>query len=191
MTGRGRKAQGPSVYMHAIELSQLFAVVEAVAPRRCLEWGSGGSTRALLEACPFIERYVSVEHDPTWHAEVTASVTDPRLSYHLVPPDVPHPDRKDRRAVIAWEARAEEQPEMFASYVGLPRTLGLRFDFVLVDGRARGFCLEEGWQLLDPGGVILLHDAQREQYQPTLRALGRAVFLEPWKQGQIAFVRKP
>ena len=78
-----------------------------------------------------------------------------------------------------------------ADYVARPGQLGMEFDFVLVDGRARIHCLVEGWKLLRPGGVILIHDAQRPEYHDTVRSLGRAVFLEPWEQGQICFVRKP
>ena len=76
------------VHMAPIEFSQVLAVVEALAPKRCLEWGSGGSTRALLEFCPFIGCYVSIEHDLEWYTKVSARVTDPRLSLHLVRPDV-------------------------------------------------------------------------------------------------------
>lgn len=184
-----------AVYMDPIELSQVRAVLEAVAPRCCLEWGSGGSTRAILEIAPFVERYVSVEHDARWHAEVARRVTDPRLSLHLVPSDVPRPDgaqvRVRRQLVTAWDLRAEQDPALMRSYVAFPRTLGLTFDLVLVDGRARTFCLQEGFALLRSGGVLLLHDAQRPEYREAVCALGRAVFLEPWKQGQVCLVRKP
>jgi hypothetical protein len=59
-----------------------------------------------------------------------------------------------------------------------------------VDGRARCFCLKEGFDLLRPGGVIVLHDAQRADYHDAVKSLGEAIFLEPWKQGQICLVRK-
>ena len=178
--------------MHPVELSQLLAIVEALGPRRCLEWGSGGSTRALLERCPFIEQYVSIEHDARWHAEVAKSVHDPRLSLHLVLPDLPvPPPNAPKAAVTEWDDRAEVDPERMRSYVGFARSLGQRFDFVLVDGRARCFCLREGFDLLRPGGVIVLHDAQRQEYHRAVAELGRATFLEPWYQGQICLVKKP
>jgi len=179
------------VYMDPIEFSQLTAIVEAIRPKTFLEWGSGGSTRALLLDCPFIEKYISVEHDVEWGEKVREIVKDPRLSLHLIQPDQPiginNPKRKEQ---IAWDARAEREPELMKSYVSLPRTLGLEFDMVLVDGRARRLCLLEGWELLRNGGVIVLHDAQREDYHDALHKLGPVRFLEPWKGGQIALVSK-
>lgn len=184
---------GLAVYMHPVELSQLLAIVHALGPRRCVEWGSGGSTLAILDAAPRIERYVSIEHDPAWHGRVASLARDPRLSLHLVEPDealtLKAPSREQ---VIAWEATAEQDEAVMQRYVRFAASLGGAFDFALVDGRARRFCLATGYELLRPGGVVVLHDAQRPQYHDALAALGpRPVFLEPWHQGQIALVRKP
>lgn len=181
-----------AVFMDPAEFSQVRAVLEAVAPRRCLEWGSGGSTRAILELCDFVETYVSVEHVAPWHEKVSQAVKDPRLTLHLVPPDCALPGPKAKREeILAWDRRAEDDASMMQSYVALPRTLGLEFDFVLVDGRARNFCMKEGFDLLRPGGVLVLHDAQRTEYHAVANSLGRAVFLEPFHQGQICIIRKP
>jgi hypothetical protein len=191
--GQRVNAQGElPVYMDPIEFSQLLAIVHTLRAERCLEWGSGGSTRAVLEACPFIKRWVSVEHDRPWFDKVKGLVTDPRLSLNLCEPDQPMaPGEHPFEAVVAWAAQAEQDPGIMASYVGFPATLGESFDLVLVDGRARRFCLEVGFSLLRPGGVIVLHDAQREQYHGALHSIGQPVFLEPFVQGQIALVRKP
>ena len=179
-----------SIYMDPIEFSQVRAVLEAVAPKTCLEWGSGGSTRAILELLPFVERYVSVEHDEHWHAQVASSIKDPRLSLQLVASDVARPAAGKKAEIIAWDLRAEHDLSLMKSYVAYPRTLGLTFDFILVDGRARNFCMKEGFGLLRSGGVMILHDAQRPEYRETACSLGRAVFLEPWKQGQVCVLRK-
>ena len=179
------------VHMHAIEFSQLLAALHALAPTRCLEWGSGGSTRAVLEECPFIERYDSIEHDRIWYDRVRATVTDRRLFLHHVPPDVPmstaRPTVKEHEA---WGALAETDPTMLAAYAAFPATLGLEFDFVLVDGRARVYCIPVGFRLLRRGGLLVVHDAERTEYHPPLYALGEPVFIEPWKQGQICLLRK-
>ena len=179
------------VYMDPIEFSQVLAAVESVGAKTVLEWGSGGSTRALLGECPFIERYVSIEHHKIWCEKVRSIVTDPRLELYEVEPDEGMgTDTPSREEEIAWAARAERDPAMMASYIGFPRTLEITFDLILVDGRARRLCLQEGFQLLRPGGVILLHDAQREDYHDALKALGPVRFLEPWKSGQVALVRR-
>jgi hypothetical protein len=181
-----------SVYMDPIEFSQLVSAIEARAPKTFLEWGCGGSTKALLEHFPFIERFVSVEHDPRWHSEVSARITDPRLDLHLVEANIAPPDATAKReASIAWSSRAESDHHVMRDYVTFPRSLGMRFDFILVDGRARNFCMMEGYDLLASGGVLALHDAQRGAYHATLATLGRARFLTPWKQGQLCLLRKP
>lgn len=180
-----------SVYMDPVEFSQLVAAVEGRGPKTFLEWGCGGSTRALLEHFPFIERFVSVEHDAYWHGEVSARITDPRLELNLVEANIPSPPPTAKReAMIAWSSRAESDRNVMRDYIDFPRSLRQRFDFVLVDGRARNFCMLEGYDLLAPGGILALHDAQRGAYHATLATLGRARFLTPWKQGQLCVLRK-
>ena len=179
------------VYMHPAEFAQVSAVFEALQPARVLEWGSGGSTRALLERFPFIERFVSVEHHPDWYALVREVLLDPRLSLHHVAPDVPpHSYKVPPRKTMPWILRGETDPVVMASYVAFPATLGMTFHLVLVDGRARTFCMRAAWDLLEPGGVLLLHDAQRPEYRSTLESFPRAAMLEPYYQGQVAIVRK-
>lgn len=178
--------------MAPVELSQLRAILEVLTPRFVLEWGSGGSTQTLLGSCPFIEEYVSVEHDQDWHDRVRSLVSDPRLKLFHVPPDEPlRIPKPTRRQILAWDQRAEVEPALLAAYVALPRTIRREYDFVLVDGRARNFCVQEGYRLLRPGGVVLVHDAQRTENRAVLNGFPRPVFLTPWRQGQIWFTRKP
>lgn len=188
---RRAEAEALPVHMDPAEWGALEAVLTALHPRFVLEWGSGGSTKAILRAAPSIERMVSIEHDAGWAERVREHVTDPRLELHHVAPDRPMPPGVSRKEREAWDRRAEDDLALMASYVARPRTLGLAFDLVLVDGRARNFWLPEGFDLLRPGGVLVLHDAQREYHHPVVRGLGRAVFLSPWKRGQICLVRKP
>ncbi|MEO8905967.1 MAG: hypothetical protein ABI488_25735 [Polyangiaceae bacterium] len=186
------KSQSLAIWMDPVEFSQLRAIIETLAPRICLEWGSGGSTQTLLASYPFIEQYVSIEHNRAWHERVKAAVTDPRLRLFQVDPDTPLDLAKpSQKQIEAWDERAELDSSLMGTYVGLPRTLGLTFDFVLVDGRARNFCVLEGYELLRSGGILAVHDAQRDEYSKVLRSFARPIFLTPWRQGQIWFVRKP
>ena len=190
--GKRKTPQGLPVYMDEVEFSQLLAIVESVGPRVLVEWGSGGSTRALLEVVPSIERYISIEHHGGWVENVAKHVDDPRLELHHVAPDIDMPaDDAARDVIIAWDKRCEDDAAAMATYVGFPRTQEVTPDLVLVDGRARVHCIREGFELLRPGGVLVLHDAQREAYHEALNGCGHAVFLEPYKGGQVALVRKP
>lgn len=183
-------------WMDPIEFSQLLAVVHTLAPRRVLEWGAGGGTKRLLAESPTVERYVSVEHEGEWAERVRKAVTDPRLELHHVAPSIPPApwpeERKARgRAQAAWHQACEDDPAIMADYIAFPRGLGETFDLILVDGRARVSCMREAIELVRPGGVVVTHDAQREAYRPTLESIGKPVWLEPWKLGQICIVRKP
>ena len=143
--------------MDPIEFSQLRAIVEVLAPHNVLEWGAGGSTRALLEICPFIERYVSLEHDHAWFEKVGRLVDDPRLQLHHVAPLVPEPELPgrvsnrrsyaQRELVVAWRQHCEQDREIMRDYIEWPRSLDMLFDFVLIDGRARNFCIREGFDV--------------------------------------------
>lgn len=181
------------VWMDPVEYSQVIAVLEVLLPRHVLEWGSGGSTRALLERFDGIETYVSLEHNRAWYEKVKSKLDDPRLKLYHKAPTVAEPSMADDIEVYkAWMQRCEEDASVLTDYIEWPATLGMTFDFILVDGRARVHCLKAGWPLLRSGGVILIHDAQRTVYHPTIHKLGgKPVFLEPWHQGQICFIRKP
>lgn len=184
------------VYMHPIELGQLAAVLRTLAPTRSLEWGSGGSTAAILAMCGSIETHVSVEHHPGWYERVRERVVDPRLRLHCVPgaepePEFPGKGKERKKAFYAWTLRGEREPELFADYVRFPSTLGMTFQFVLVDGRARVHCMRAGYELLEPGGVLVVHDAERDVYQDAIAGFADHVFLEPWVQGQVCLIRKP
>lgn len=187
---------GLSVWMDPSEYSQLLALFGAVRPQRVLEWGAGGSTQELLRLHPYVRQYVSIEHDAAWAQRVRDAVLDPRLHLAHVPSAVTPPPRPakltpaDRAAIRHWERLCETDPDVMRDYVAYPATLNTTFDFVLVDGRARVFCLQEGYRLLRPGGVIVVHDAERTIYHSMLRSLGDVVFLQPWSFGQIAFVHK-
>ncbi len=184
------------VYMHPIEFGQLAAILRTLAPVRSLEWGTGGSTAAILATCPSIKTQVSIEHHPQWYEKVKDTVVDSRLHLHCVPgaepePEFPGKGKERKKAFYAWTLRGEQEPELFADYVGFPATLGMTYQFVLVDGRARIHCMKAGYELLEPGGVLVVHDAERTEYQTTIASFPDHVFLEPWVQGQVCLIHKP
>ena len=78
-----------------------------------------------------------------------------------------------------------------ATYIGKPATVIDTIDFAFIDGRARTFCAAEAFRMLRPGGVLMVHDAEREEYHAMLHSLGDALFLGGWSDGQLAMVRKP
>lgn len=183
------------VWMDPIEYAQVVAIFEAIRPREVVEWGSGGSTRALLSRAGYVQRWITVEHDEAWSTKVREAIADPRLEVRHVASAEEEPppadgDAERHAALLAWRARAEHDRSLFADYLDEPRRLGAKPQVVLVDGRARCFCIREGFELLTPGGVLILHDAHRPEYRDAMMAIG-GTFLEPWNQGQVAMATKP
>ena len=166
----------------------------ALQPKRFLEWGSGGSTIDFLKRYSSIEKMVSVEHHPLWYEKVKAAANDRRLSYFLKEASSAEPDRKFfgllRGERQAWRRRAETDRSVFADYVDCPTTLGITFDCIFVDGRARNFCIGTGWEILERGGLMIIHDAQREIYHETIARMGKPIYLMPWRRGQVCLLPK-
>lgn len=192
------KASPPplGVYMHPVEFSQFSAIIHTLAPRRVVEWGSGGSTIALLRDFPSIETLVSVEHDRDWYERVRDGIDDARLRLVFAPPDIAcefdRPKTPEQRQIHrAWRTRGERDREVMKTYIEAPSKIVDGCDMAFVDGRARNFCIAEGYRLLRPGGILLLHDAERKIHHGALKKVGSPVFLDPWHDGQLALVRKP
>jgi predicted O-methyltransferase YrrM len=179
------------VWMHEVEARQVLEALASVSPARILEWGAGGSTRLFLQRLEGLRHLHSIEHDAAWCELVDRAISDTRLDLHHVPAnEAPPPGTIHDAAVWEWASRAERDPAMMRDYVARARSLGGEFDAVFVDGRARSFCIREGFELLRPGGVLVLHDAQRLEYHEALRAVGRPEFLPGWVQGQVCVLRK-
>ncbi len=110
------------------------------------EWGSGRSTiyfTRLLKARGIPYLWVSVEHNPEWHAYVNSEV-------------------KNDKSVVYRHVPKEEKD----AYIRTPRAVAAergfgKYDLALVDGIYRTECLAEANEI---AAVTLLHDAQRKSY---------------------------
>ncbi len=126
-----------------------------------LEWGSGGSTiyfTRFLKCHEIKYRWLSIEHNKAWFRKISKLLQhDGNVKMFLFPKSKNYP-----------------QCLNFDQYVTTPRLQGKqigfsKFDFILIDGRARARCLIEARFLFKPGGIILLHDAEREKYHYAFR----------------------
>jgi predicted O-methyltransferase YrrM len=184
--------------MHPVEFGQLALTALLKRPRRVLEWGSGGTTAALLKLLPDLEHLVAVEHNLDWHTHVLEHIDDPRLQLLLCRPGIeePQPDAsmpaKRRTAIIKrFTDQCEAQPALLGDYIDRPGALFPSYDLILVDGLARRACVRKGYDLLSPGGVLLLHDAQLPTYRSLLTSFPDHQLLDPWVQGQLCMVMRP
>lgn len=111
----------------------------------CFEWGSGSSTLWLavdLQA----KSVVSIEHDREWYAKTLSE---------LVPFDVHN--LQFNLAVLndGYEVAILRYPES-------------HFDFVSVDGRNRAACIANAVAKVKPGGILVLDNSERAQYQAAI-----------------------
>jgi predicted O-methyltransferase YrrM len=108
---------------------------------RAFEWGSGGSTLWLSQWCASV---VSVEHDQAWVAQQQAEL--------------------DKYGIGNVTLVLSELGGAYESYIDHYGD----FDLIFVDGRNRAACIGHAVGHLKPGGVLVLDDSQREQYQAAI-----------------------
>jgi hypothetical protein len=105
-----------------------------------LEWGSGGST---LHFSKLVSKYYAIEHNKNWYKQVKKVVPE-NVSYMLVQEDA----KRTRPTQYA----------QFETYIEACSTFGVKFDKVLIDGRARPECAIYVLPHLNKGAVVFIHD---------------------------------
>jgi len=125
-----------------------------IKPKSILEWGPGDSTIMMAKWCPEAD-IITVEHQEEWYLFwkkefITKKIND-KICMFLT--EGPEDNREDSR----WVLYADPLPE------------GYEFDLIFVDGRERVRCLKYAKKVLAPGGVVILHDAQRGEYQEGIK----------------------
>lgn len=117
---------------------------------RGLEWGSGGTTAWFAER---VEHLTSVEGSPQWYGSLRAELDAQRV------------DNVDLR-LVSFDQLGYDTPEHRAAYVdAAPELEAGSIDLAFVDGEYRDGCALRALDLLRPGGVLVLDNA--ETYLPT------------------------
>jgi len=107
---------------------------------RAFEWGSGRSTAWLAARTA---RLTSVEHDPDWHARVSAALAaEARVECRLQPAD------PNGAADPAYCGAIDDAPDG-------------ALDLVLIDGLYRDECARRALPKLAPGGLLVLDNSNR------------------------------
>jgi predicted O-methyltransferase YrrM len=142
-------------WMKYMEIEIIEEVLERLGPLNCLEWGAGYSTLCFPGFLGTEARWLAVEHDGGWAYRIGNLNERSGVSVrHVAANHTPWSDPQND-GTYSDLTDYVEYPARFAP-----------FDFILVDGRARASCLEKAASLLTDSGVVVLHDAQREHYQP-------------------------
>jgi len=143
-------------YVTGKEREIMNRIFEGAKPKTVLEWGSGGSTIYFPKRFPFIERWVSIEHNPKWYNWVKENIC----------------------------SKVELRLRGDLDYYSEPVRLEEKFDMIFIDGKYRRMCLVGGKHLLTSKGFVLLHDSGRKLYMTAYRCYKVAVKLINGRQLQ-------
>lgn len=116
---------------------------------RAFEWGCGGSTLWLAQRCKVV---ISVEHDIDWYHKTYAELKQ----YNL------------ENAIPIFSAKEWGNKE-YGDYTDIINAyFDGYFDLIFVDGRNRAECIQHALPKLKKGGVLVLDNSERAQYQAAL-----------------------
>lgn len=116
-----------------------------------LEYGSGNST---LFFSVFVNKVISIEHDKYWY-DILNSVKLENIEMHFIPNVI-----NDGSLCRYLE---------FKDYVNYPIDNKLKFNRVLIDGRARKYCAKQLFQYIDEDVIVFIHDFNRPDYRKVLK----------------------
>lgn len=126
----------------------LLAVLSALKPRYVYEWGPGNSTD-ILASFPTVEHIDSVEHSPNWYEAYL----------------------RRKPANVQLMLRTGEEYTRISGRFN-------EYDLFFVDGIDRPECMKEARKYVKDGGVIVLHDAERPQYQAAIMSFEYSFFTD-------------
>ncbi|HEX2866161.1 MAG TPA: class I SAM-dependent methyltransferase [Ignavibacteriales bacterium] len=144
-------------FMDQNEITAITTLLKSFEkPIQVLEWGSGNSTIYYSLLFENRNKWLSIEHDQKWaerNKEEIGKLSLYNTEIAFIKTNLSH-----------IEGQNDGDINAFFDYVKYPAKLDHNYDVIFVDGRARVWCLEEGWKMLKPDGTMVLHDAQRKEY---------------------------
>lgn len=131
-----------------------------------LEFGSGGSTLAYAR---LVRLAYTIEHDCDWARYVEAEARKEEGYENLVVKCVQV--KQGQRRWGTWSKWEHGSYEQFEDYVDVVKELRVKFDRILIDGRARMACALRVLPYLKEDGVVFLHDfyARVDLYKEVLK----------------------
>jgi hypothetical protein len=136
------------------EIRVFEEIIENIKPKNILEFGSGYSTLYYPTLIKNKFFWNAIEHDLKWSEIIIKVNKNPNVKVNIVKPNNSNWKKID----------SDGKKEDFKDYISFPRTLDIKFDLIIIDGRARKYCLKENINLLTEKGVIIIHDANRSEY---------------------------
>lgn len=158
-------------YMNYKETAIIMEVLKLLQPKQCLEWGSGFSTLCFPKFLNKDARWLSIEHDKDWYLKIKGMNEKPNVWLrHVSPSHYPWTDEY-----------GDGNHSDLKDYIDFPSRFG-KFDFILIDGRARKWCLNKCNELIEHKGVIILHDANRDYYHEPFRLYRHQILFRDYRK---------
>lgn len=130
-------------------MDTLLIVLEQMLPETILEFGSGKST-GIMAMFHSVKNIYTYEHDQEYFAKFNRQAFS-NLEMFFIP----------NQDEYAYSFRKD-----------------IRYDLIFVDGVNRARCLKESQAYLSENGVVILHDAQREEYGDAVKIYKYAIWTD-------------
>jgi len=132
-----------------------------------LEYGSGGST---IHFSKKVKYYYSLEHNEDWYRTVRKIASPGTNLFHVMVEGGNIPGSTPPIARRWGELEDSCRYKVFKEYIEYPSHWGIKFDAVLIDGRARPECAKFIYNYLNDDAHVFIHD-----YYPSCRKKYRVV----------------
>ena len=164
--------------MRTRELDIINELLHNIQPEYCLEWGSGLSTVYFPKQISSLKTWYALEHHKGWYENVKNMIGGEKVQLHLVEPD----DPDHFKLTGKYNPKREGLFDDFKTYILSPKGFDKRFDFIFIDGRARKECLKVAFELVSEKGVVVVHDANRDDYFNDLPAFSSSFRLTDYRK---------
>lgn len=157
LKGKDWRIKNRIPYLKFREMEIFEEILKKLQPVTILEWGAGFSTLRFPGLLDFPFKWYAIEHNEEWYDQVLSMNRNPNVQIIL---------RKNNNFPYTDEF-GDGTYEDFKDYIEVPDD-GTRYDFIIIDGRARNECLLKAIKIINDTGIILLHDANRKRYHKYL-----------------------
>ena len=126
----------PFPYMDSIDIYLMRVIISKYKAEVCLEWGSGYSTLHFPFMSSSIKKWTSIEHDPIWYSIMNKKLDNIKHKQIEIILKTPN--------TYPWTDEFNDGSYSdLIEYINYPRSTGQKYDFILIDGRARKYCVFE------------------------------------------------
>ena len=149
-------------YMSKRATKEIEKIILKEGYKNCFEWGSGSSTLWLEQ---FMMSIVSVEYSKKWFDEVNKRIDKNKTALVF---EAPQEDTGDKNEIKSKKKGYDKYS--FKNYVSTINNFE-NFDLIIIDGRAREYCLENSIKCLNKNGLIVFDDTYRKRYRDKIKTL--------------------